>query len=289
MKRKKQLKTAWILGMIFGIILLPISLVAAFTAFPFGLIILALNVWIIWYALRCRKEYKTFQISNAELPQPNILETTSLKEISAKADSLPEIEKKKNIEIPNHIGEYELKYHYSDVPFSVLDGLENTVGGENLTFLINGNDVDVYLESKKIGMMQESHRDMVKDFLNRSEPIKAVLSAFDGGSEAKMFLAFYKLPRYTILIQANAPHETVKLAGTSKNEYQETILLCSVGEAIELDYDEEQERYYAECSDRIGYFPKKLNSKLGNSPEIFVSKIDFDDNGNHIVFADVFD
>nr|DAY89109.1 MAG TPA: putative membrane protein [Caudoviricetes sp.] len=289
MKKKKQLKTAWILGIIFGIILLPISLVAAFAAFPFGLIILALNVWIVWYALRCRKEYKTFQISNAELPQPNVTKTINLKEISAKPESLPEIEKKKKIEIPDHIGEYELKYRYSDVPFAVLDGLENTVGGEDLTFLIDGNDVDVYLESKKIGVMQESHRDMVKDFLNRSEPIKAVLSSYDGSSSAKMFLAFYKPPRYTILLRANTPHETVKLAGTANDERQETILFCSAGDVVESDYDEEKERYYAVCSDRIGYFPKKLNDKLENDPEMFISKIDTDDNGNNIVFVDVFD
>lgn len=270
--------------MIFGIILLPISLVAAIAAFPLGLIILAINIWILWYALRCRKEYKTLKISNTESQSmPN-----SVNETSARTEALPEKDKKKIIEIPDHIGEYELKYRYPDVPFTITGDLGNAVGGEVLTFVANENNIDVCLENEKIGVMQDARKDMVRDFLNRSEPIKAVLSAFDGVNEAKMFLAFYKLPRYTILIQGNAPRETVKLAGTSKKEYQETILFCSVGDIIEIDYDEDQERYYAESSDRIGYFPKKINSKLENSPETFISKIDFDDNGNYIVFVDIF-
>jgi hypothetical protein len=289
MNKKKQLKAAWILGMVFGTIFMPISLIAAFAAVPVGIIILAINIWIIWFSLKCRKDYKALQISDKKPLQSNVSEPAGIKGTDAKPESLPEIENKKKIIIPDHIGEYELKYHYSDVPFVVLDGLENTVGGENLTFSINGNDVDIYLDNKKIGVMQESHRDMVKDFLNRSEPIKAVLSSYDGSNSAKMFLAFYKLSRYTMLLRADTPHKTVKLAGTAKNEHQETILFCNVGDVVESDYDEEKERYYAVCSDRIGYFSKKLNEKLENDPEMYISKIDYDDNGNYIVFVDVFD
>lgn len=286
MKRKKQLKTAWILGMAFGIILLPISLVAAFTAFPFGLIILALNIWIIWYALRCRKEYKTYP-SNEEPPASTGAHFEPGKQEQKAPDDRSSNEKE--IKIPNRVGEYELKYHYPDVPFTVLGNVENAVGGEELTFLTNGDDVDVYLKNRKIGTMQENRKDMVKDFLNREEPIKAVLSAYDGLESAKMFLAFYRLPRYTVLIQKSSPHQTIKLAGTTKKEYQDNIMLCSTGDTVDLEYDAESDRYFAECSGTIGYFPKKLNHDLENGPEVFISKIDFDNDGRYVVFVDAFD
>ncbi|WP_085833840.1 hypothetical protein [Clostridium merdae] len=288
----KNLKISRFLGWLFGIIISPFSIIAAITVPFIGIVLLALNVLLIWYAIQSSKELKRRKLTeniHSNLKVQPLQQQNLKQEISRQPDSsVPE--KEPIIRIPDTIGEYKLEYNYRDLPFNVLGDLSSAVGGEELTFSIEPEETYIYIGDILIGSMQENRqKDMIRDFINRSEPIKAVLSAYDGELSAKMFIAFYRTPKYKRLMEKGAKFTSYKLTGTNKSEFQDNIALCSVGESVEYSYDFEKEKYLAACGLDIGYFPKKLNELLESEPEVFVQSIEEDVDGKYTVVVSVFD
>lgn len=285
----KNLVATKFLGWIFGVILSPFSIVAAITVPVVGIILLALNAFMIWVAIQSSKELKlrktiTKTQNHTTNQSPNPFQNLPTQTTPSVAPKEP------TIHIPDTIGEYKLEYHYRDVPFTVLGDLDNTVGGEDLTFSIASDEIYIYIGENLIGLMKESRqKDMVRDFLKRSEPIKAILSAFDGELTAKMFIAFYRIPKYKRLMGKGSSFTTFKLTNIGKEEFQDNIGLCSVGESVEYSFEYEKEKYLASCGLDIGYFPKKANELLECGAEAYISSIEEDEYGKYTIFVSVFD
>lgn len=288
----KNLRISRFLGGFFGVIISPFSIIAAITVPFIGIIMLAVNVFLIWYAIQCAKELKRRKAT--ENAHSN-LKVQPLQNQSIKQDTSPELDssfdkKEPIIHIPDTIGEYKLEYHYRDLPFNVLGDLSSTVGGEELKFSIASDEIYIHIGDSLVGSMQDNRqKDMIRDFINRSEPIKAVLSAYDGELNAKMFIAFYRTPKYKRLIDKGSQFTSYKLTGTNKSEFQDNIALCSVGESVEYSYDFEKEKYLASCGLDIGYFPKKANDLLESEPEVFIQLIEEDEDGKYTVTVSAFD
>lgn len=286
----RQLKIAKIIALVFGFVFLPVSIIAVIAAPLAGIFILAINICLFILARACSKTLKALSSAPESILNNRMIAQMGIKDFPERALAMDPPQKEEKIKIPSYIGDYKLTYQYKDVWFDITGSTDNSDAGKKIKFEIQNGDVSVSIDGRIIGTIPDNRqKDMIIDFTKNNEPIYAILTANNDSGSGQMFLAFYRLPKYQKLLKRGDSHQSFKLSGTGKEEYQENILLCSEGDEVEVEFDDDKEKYLASCGLEIGYFPKKAEPLLENGSEVFISSIDYDDNGKSIVSVDVFD
>lgn len=195
------------------------------------------------------------------------------------------IEIKKTINFPKHMGEYILEQSYNNVSLFLSENLGKISGGEPLSLVVESSNVSIYLNNKRIGIIQDSpQRSMIMNFIEQSNPVKAALSYYDGDRFVGLAIGLYAKSKYFRLLEKNILFTYCDLIGTAKFDHQAIIKKCYVGDVIEYEYDPILQNYAAIYDgNRIGFFPAHTNNYLSLYPSAFISRIDENDKENLIV------
>ena len=182
-------------------------------------------------------------------------------------------------------------YLYTDVLCETLKETYPLNPGAVIYTYYDGIVHDIFNES--IAKIQNDKLcSMINDYIKRGDSITARVSSCE--PDLKINIGFYRNPQsYSMshYLSEETPHKIYKLVGNRKDEYQESIFLCSEGESVSIDCDWEHDRYVASCSGDIGFFPSSADSELEGDYRKFPAYIDHikeDDNGIYSVYVIVF-
>lgn len=201
------------------------------------------------------------------------------------------------ITFPSKISDFEQVYFYKDIKVAVSVPLPQDLIGREAKLVqepdneFDANAVALCVDAAKIGYLYKGKlQDMVNDFFKKDLPVMAFVAKSGNETEPpEIALAFYKKSKYLQLKEGDAPYKTIKLTGTAKREFQDTLEFCSIGDRVNIEFDYDRESYLASSNhDNIGYFPKSWNAKLDDSLDIFIKSLDYNDNDKLVVYVDVF-
>ena len=114
-------------------------------------------------------------------------------------------------------------------------------------------------------MNKDKLRDMVRDYLARPGDRHVMAISAKWKEKPKMALYFYRSAASDILMISRKPNvKEFELVSNRRAETQEYIALCSVGEAITIELDEDAGRYAAMAQGDIciGLFPLSATNYL---------------------------
>lgn len=120
------------------------------------------------------------------------------------------------------------------------------------------NAIQLWSNNQMLGyVFRGKLQDMLHDFIKRCDPIYAMVFSVNPQNQKITYsVAFYRQPTPKF---RGKPLATGRLTASAGEEAQENIVLCDVGDELNVDYDYEKERY--EVSSDMGYvgcLPKKL-------------------------------
>lgn len=182
-------------------------------------------------------------------------------------------------------------YLYTDVSCEILKETYPLKTGSVVYTYYDGIIHDIF--NNEIAKIQNDKLcSMINDYIKRGDSITARVSSCK--PTLKINIGFYRNPQsYSMshYLSEETPHKIYKLVGNRKDEYQESISLCSEGESVSIDCDWEHDRYVASCSGDIGFFPSSADSELEGDYRKFPAYIDHikeDDNGIYSVYVIIF-
>jgi len=193
---------------------------------------------------------------------------------------------------------YVLAYSYPDVGFYAPDDCRDRAAmvppREALDLCpepsnpYDSETIAIYHDSRKIGYMYHGKlRDMVRDYLERPDD-RRILAVSAVWSDDPIFgLYFYRSAESAIESMRNRPNvREFKLSMNRDADTQASIALCSVGDDVTIEYDEDEDQYTATVYDSsIGVFPASAAAYL-NEFRAFdsrISQIDTDDSDKYVV------
>lgn len=218
----------------------------------------------------------------ASAPQPE-------KPVAAPVARAPSV--KKIGVIPQHANGQPLLYSY-DVEFVPSDGVDvagEILAGEEKLVQVGYEDDDVILvyEGVTFGRIHDASRaKMVKDYLDRGNPVGAVLRA----NGVNVMLLFYRDQR---IGNEWREQEVVTLQGYKGRAKQEQIEWAEPGDPLEIEEDDEHDGRLnvLHKGEDIGWLPAKVAKRCqDDGPAIVVmEKVEesFDDNEKRVYIPSV--
>lgn len=110
--------------------------------------------------------------------------------------------------------------------------------------------------------------DMFSDYAKRGDPVVVYLNeADDATGDYKVEIAFFrdKKKQYKYREQT-----VVALTAYKSDDCQDTISTMEYGDEIEIERDDENEKYIAVYGDRIGNIPSKIGKRLEEQEPVYV-------------------
>lgn len=110
--------------------------------------------------------------------------------------------------------------------------------------------------------------DMFSDYAKRGDPVVVYLNEADGATgDYKVEIAFFrdKKKQYKYREQT-----VVALTAYKSDDCQDTISTMEYGDEIEIERDDENEKYIAVYGDRIGNIPSKIGKRLEEQEPVYV-------------------
>lgn len=207
----------------------------------------------------------------------------------------PQPETKRPASLPYTCEGMERRYHYASVDVYVPDVQRLRMPG-----LAVGTPLTLYQEKnneydpKAVALMhngsiiaylyRNGRQDMANDWIRKGMPVLAMVSeiAADG---LKIALAFYDLPKFERMMQANPSPKKYRLVRTASQAVQDVLVSCDEGDELEIEEDEEG-RYT--LTNYIGDVAGCLSASAAEfvddngGPErcsVFIAETDYNDSG----------
>ena len=264
--KTQKIKTLSIIGIV-SFILFCLTILIDFGTGLFFFLILACST-CLWYYEKKKENAKS--TTQEESGQKEIIDS-SIKDY-LKAISIPYIFDYKGVE-------YFLNYKYENIGILKPEGstIDIKVGEELKLVQEPDNQYDnravaiLNLKDEKVGYLYKGWlQDMVNDFIKKDDPFFVLAEREPFKS---IIIGFYK---------RTPKNSMFKLTGNFKQEMHENISLCSVGDQVDLDYNDEKDNYEVTSQGlEIGYVSSsKINN---NSYEAYIHDIQENDNDKYIV------
>lgn len=200
------------------------------------------------------------------------------------------------LEPPQRFMGLDLAYQYFNVEIAMaskyIHDFTDINLGEHLCFVqepqnpYDNRAVQVWKKDQMLGYVYHGKiQDMINDFITRNEPVYGIISSIYP-AETKVFfnLGFYRM-------RANEPLGKIiasgRLTAGSGEEAQDNMLICSPGDEVDIEYNDEKERYEVYCGGYIGCLPKSLEQYADTNVIMVISDIKTLDSGKDSVVIDV--
>jgi hypothetical protein len=203
--------------------------------------------------------------------------------------------------IPEVPAGYQREYLYQNILIKNIGVLHEGRPGDYLdikehTISMDEKVLGLFLSDKIIGLFPQNRlSDMVYDFRKKGGIALAVIQSIDYNNDFEIAISYYYEHghHYNKLLSRDwINHKTFKLNGNSSEKTQEEIFLLTIrGNELELEYDEDKEKYAVIDFDYIGYLPKNANLFIESCLDYraFVEEVFDKDNGMLGVSVDIFD
>ena len=168
------------------------------------------------------------------------------------------IEEPKTINVPSTIDGAKCAYQYKKVSIKLIDGIDLTnILGQKIRFQKIGDEMNLIVNDQHIGTMGKGRLvEMVEDWLDRDDPIYAVITVVDDDDYTAAFDLFFYRNEFDHLLRKYPHTKSYKLAGNRHSEMQENIDYCSRGDECSVMYDALQDKCLITCGSLdIGYLP----------------------------------
>lgn len=188
-----------------------------------------------------------------------------------------------------------LAYSYKDVKLCIIKGqepdLDRIIIGDTVTFIKEPQNqydkkaVAAYCNNQKIGYVYRgTGQDMTNDYLSSDcKSIRATISKIENNN------IYYNINYYKESdnnYEKSQNHIEIRLVRNTKEEIQDYIALCSPGDEVDIDFDDETCLYeVTEMGETIGYIPDKKSNIIDDLENFTaeISDIYENDNGKLIV------
>lgn len=263
-------------------ILALLLLLIGFFCLPFGLILFAIAIWIL-YVTKCAKKSLSANESSLPIatnitsqPTPNLQSqhssTVSNNEMAPLNNLLYEhnsirLEFFNSFTVAATGEKWLCVYKYENVEIFRPDASFSEIFEYDVVDIIpeptnpyDPNAISIQFHKNILGYLYKGTiQDMVHDFLKRKELIRATIQKIDG---TKIYLKlFFCKPRNLVLPQQESI--IVNLSGNTNENMQENIEYCQIGDKISVDYDFDEEKFCVLCNNlEIGYVPKSQHNIL---------------------------
>lgn len=248
--------------------------------------------------LKCGKSGLFFKVNQSGYCNSCADEIARLEQTKQEAHKASEnAAKQKKVIVPAGIGNYDLKYKYSDEYLVGVQYLDDKAPfmklsvGDKVSFV---NEADNEYDKKaikvidsagnKLGYLsQKSHvKDMVFDFLKKPCIIYSVVLEIDKSAlTANLFVGFYVESETLEMMKASQEGHIINLTGNKNKEMQEMILLCSEGEKVTIEEDFDSDKGLVSSGGEIGYISASALSKINlDNYKAFINSIEADENSD---------
>lgn len=221
-------------------------------------------IWAILFAV-------LFLISYSEAEKckkkkaPAKKKAVSSKVEKPKEETVPEKEETAQITIPNSKDGIPLAYKYSKQEIAQLNyDVAMTAVHNNsweLSAALENNEISLYLDGAKIGILSGTHVDMMKDWIKNEEPYLIYLENINTEQKtAVASLFFYRDKRKSL---AYREQTVVKLTRYSDEYAQLTIPFLTPGTELDISEEYDLDTDYVSISSgfEIGRLPKKISER----------------------------
>ena len=135
---------------------------------------------------------------------------------------------------------------------------------------------------------------MVSDWLERGDPVYAIMTRFDESSGFALFDLYFYRNEMEYLLRRNPEAKRYKLVGNRSGELQDNASACSPGCECSVEYDYDKEKYavsYAYLT--IGFLPASAARIIEESDDnasirVFIADVETDDDDKYSIFVYLF-
>lgn len=224
-------------------------------------------------------------------------EPESVKE-EPKVESNPdEVPEKQVVEfhLPDTIDGATVAYQYEEVVFA-LDCAEDPdpYMAKELRFENGADKIRVTHESVQIGFLKPGKiTDMVRDWLNRGDPIRAFLTGYNTDEFTGYFIIVFYRDALKHAKRRGAAVKEYKLTGNKSAAAQEECCYASIDDrcTIEYDYDKEKYAVHDETYSLYGYLPAagaKFFEEHDSNCLAVVSNVELDDEDRTVIYVTLY-
>ena len=197
--------------------------------------------------------------------------------------------------LPDTIDGATVAYQYEEVVFS-LDCAEDPdpYMAKELHFEKASDKIHVKHEAVQIGSLKPGKiTDMIRDWLERGDPIRAFLTGYDTNEATGHFLIVFYRDALKHAMRRSTSSKEFKLVGNKSADVQELCHYASKGDrcSIEYDYDKEKYAVYDETYTLYGYLPAagtKYYEECDDSCIAVVSNVELDDECRAVIYVTLF-
>lgn len=254
------------------------------------------------YAMKDSLGRKVNVVKKTPVPSPKYTPTytavpTPEKE-EPKVESNPDKTEEKDVvefHLPDTIDGATVAYQYEEVVFA-LDCAEDPdpYMAKELRFENGADKIRVAHESVQIGFLKPGKiTDMVRDWLNRGDPIRAFLTGYNTDESTGYFIIVFYRDALKHAMRRSTSSKEFKLVGNKSADVQELCHYASKGDrcSIEYDYDEEKYAVYDETYTLYGYLSAagtKYYEECDDSCIAVVSNVELDDEDRTVIYVTLF-
>lgn len=197
--------------------------------------------------------------------------------------------------LPDTIDGATVAYQYEEVVFA-LDCAEDPdpYMAKELHFEKDADKICVKHESVRIGCLKPGKiTDMIRDWLERGDPIRAFLTGYDTDEATGHFVIVFYRDALKHTMRRSTSSKEFKLVGNKSADVQELCHYASKGDrcSIEYDYDKEKYAVYDETYTLYGYLPAagtKYYEECDDSCIAVVSNVELDDECRAVIYVTLF-
>ncbi len=215
-----------------------------------------------------------------------------------KVESKPDKTEEKDVvefHLPDTIDGATVAYQYEEVVFA-LDCAEDPdpYMAKELHFEKDADKIYVKHESVRLGCLKPGKiTDMIRDWLERGDPIRAFLTGYDTDESTGHFIIVFYRDALKHAMRRSTSSKEFKLVGNKSANVQELCHYASKGDrcSIEYDYDKEKYAVYDETYTLYGYLPAagtKYYEECDDSCIAVVSNVELDDEDRTVIYVTMF-
>ena len=197
--------------------------------------------------------------------------------------------------LPKVIDGATVAYQYEEVVFA-LDCAEDPdpYMAKELHFEKDADKIRVAHESVQIGFLKPGKiTDMIRDWLNRGDPIRAFLTGYNTDESTGHFIIVFYRDALKHAKRRGAAVKEYKLTGNKSAAAQEECCCASVNDrcTIEYDYDKEKYAVHDETYSLYGYLPAagaKFFEEHDSNCVAVVSNVELDDEDRKVIYVELY-
>lgn len=254
------------------------------------------------YAMKDSLGRKFNVVKKTPVPSPTYTPTytavpTPEKE-EPKVESKPDKTEEKDVvefHLPDTIDGATVAYQYEEVVFA-LDCAEDPdpYMAKELRFENGADKIRVAHESVQIGFLKPGKiTDMVRDWLNRGDPIRAFLTGYNADESTGYFIIVFYRDALKHAKRRGAAFKEYKLTGNKSAAAQEECFYAAVNDRCTIEYDYDNEKYAVrdEAYSLYGYLPAagaKFFEEHDSNCLAVVSNVELDDEDRTVIYVTLY-